>query len=151
MWPKTETMFSKACEYAIRASIYIARQSMTDKRASLVDISQEIASPVSFTSKILQQLVKADIIYSIRGQNGGFGIDAAMRSSNTIANIVTAIDGDAIFIDCGLGLKACSSTQPCPIHLKFIGIRNELKLVLDNTFIEEVASGLKDGETYLKR
>ncbi len=144
-------MFSKACEYAIRASIYIARQSMTDKRASLIDISQEIASPVSFTSKILQQLVKAGIIYSIRGQNGGFGIDAAARSTKTIANIVTAIDGDAIFIDCGLGLKECSSTQPCPIHQKFIGIRNELKLVLDSTSIEEVASGLKDGETYLKR
>ncbi|MBK6345057.1 MAG: Rrf2 family transcriptional regulator [Bacteroidales bacterium] len=144
-------MFSKACEYAIRATIYIARQSMEGLRASLADISREIDSPIAFTSKILQQLVKAEIIYSTRGQTGGFYIESAMMESITIAGIVTAIDGDAIYTDCGLGLKECSGAEPCPVHEKFAEIRESLKNVLESTNIASLASGLKNGVTCLKR
>lgn len=144
-------MFSKACEYAIRATVHIARQSLNDERASLLDISHEIDSPVAFTAKILQKLVRAGIIISTRGKNGGFYISAHDMIHKSIAEIVTAIDGESVFIDCGLGLKECSSTQPCPIHHRFLAIRSELKQVLNNTLILEIASGLKDGNTFLKR
>ena len=46
-------MFSKTCEYAIRASIFIATQSFHDKRVTVKDISEKIDSPQSFTAKIL--------------------------------------------------------------------------------------------------
>jgi len=120
-------------------------------RASLIDIAREIDSPVAFTSKILQQLVKAGIIYSTRGQMGGFGIGEQEMHNKTIAEIVSAIDGDSIYVNCGLGLKECSGAQPCPVHLKFIAIRENLKQALESTTIEELASGLKNGHTYLKR
>ena len=67
-------IFSKACEYGIRASIYIAQQSLNDERASLKDISREIGSPEAFTAKILQTLVKNKIIDSIKGSHGGFEV-----------------------------------------------------------------------------
>ena len=144
-------MFSKASEYAIRASIYIARQSLEGLRASLTGIAQEIGSPTAFTSKILQQLVKAGIIYSTRGQTGGFGIDPTVMRNSTIGDIVSAIEGDAIYTSCGLGLTECSPDKPCPVHEKFVSIREDLKKVLETTTIEELAMGLKDGLTYLKR
>ena len=50
-------MFSKACEYGIRASIYIASQTQIGNRVSLVDVVKKIESPEAFTSKILQKLV----------------------------------------------------------------------------------------------
>lgn len=144
-------MFSKACEYAIRATIYIARQSREGLRASLVDISHEIDSPVAFTSKILQQLVKAGIIFSTRGQTGGFYMEASKIESKSVAEIVSAIDGDAIYTHCGLGLKECSGTEPCPVHKKFVEIRENLRSVLESTTISDMASSLKNGLTYLKR
>lgn len=55
-------MFSKACEYAIRATIYIAVQSNQDNRVGLKDISKEIDSPEAFTAKILQQLSKMRLL-----------------------------------------------------------------------------------------
>jgi len=144
-------MFSKACEYAIRATVHLARKSMEGQRASMIDIANEIDSPVAFTSKILQQLVKANIIYSTRGQKGGFGIDASGMMTRTIADIVSAIDGTAIFENCGLGLKECSGIQPCPVHVEFAKIREDLRNVLENTTIASMAANLNDGLTYLKR
>ena len=37
-------MFSKACEYGIRAVVYIAEQSQNDTRVSLKDIARQIDS-----------------------------------------------------------------------------------------------------------
>ena len=51
-------MFSKACEYGIRASIYIAQQSLLDRKVSLKEISEAIESPTAYTSKILQKLTR---------------------------------------------------------------------------------------------
>lgn len=43
--------FLKACEYGIRASIYIASQTQIGNRVSLVDVVKKIESPEAFTSK----------------------------------------------------------------------------------------------------
>jgi Rrf2 family protein len=68
-------MFSKTCEYAIRASIFIAAQSQKGERVSIQDVSSKIESPEAFTSKILQKLVKIGVIQSLKGPGGGFYIE----------------------------------------------------------------------------
>ena len=60
-------MFSKACEYGIRASIYIAQQSLLDRKVSLKEISEAIESPTAYTSKILQKLSRNIIINADKG------------------------------------------------------------------------------------
>ena len=60
-------MFSKACEYGIKASIFIAINSYEGKRVSPKEIAKEIDSPEAFTAKILQALVKNNVITCIYG------------------------------------------------------------------------------------
>ncbi len=144
-------MFSKACEYAIKASIYVAAQSLQDKRATLKDIAAEIDSPVAFTAKILGQLVKDNIMQSTMGPKGGFQIEKSRLDTIRLAEIVQAIDGDAIFTQCGLGLKQCNAKKPCPVHDKFSVIREDLRQVVGNINLFELASGLYVGLTYIKR
>ena len=67
-------MFSKACEYGIKATIFIAIKSCEDKRVNTKEISQEINSPAAFTAKILQALVRHKVIDSVKGPHGGFQI-----------------------------------------------------------------------------
>ena len=67
-------MFSKACEYGIRASIYIAEQSLLDRKVSLIEVASAIESPTAYTSKILQLLSRNFIINSDKGPTGGFSI-----------------------------------------------------------------------------
>lgn len=142
-------MFSKTCEYAIRASIFIATQSYQNKRVTIKEIAEKINSPKSFTAKILQILAKNNIIHSIQGIGGGFEIPRDTANQITLAQIVTAIDGDSIFTSCGLGINHCSEDHPCPLYSKFKGIRDELAFMLKNTNLEEMALDIKSGESFL--
>ena len=144
-------MFSKACEYGIRAAIFIAAKSLEGQRVSLKEIAREIDSPEAFTAKILQLLVKNKLISSIKGPHGGFQIEKGQIDTIRLSEVVSAIDGDQIYRGCGLGLKECNADMPCPVHNKFIKIRDELKKMLTTTSIYELASGLDIGLTYLKR
>jgi Rrf2 family protein len=143
-------MFSKACEYGIKASIFIAINSYESKLVSPKEIAKEIDSPQAFTAKILQALVKHDIVNSIKGAYGGFEIDKNKIAKVTLAQIVNAIDGDAIYNGCGLGLHKCDEAHPCPVHDKFKSVREELKFMLENTSLEELALNIKSGASFLK-
>lgn len=143
-------MFSKACEYGIRASIFIAKNSLEGNRVSPKEISEEIDSPQAFTAKILQALVANKIIKSVRGAYGGFEIDKNDLPFINLSQIVEAIDGNAIYSGCGLGLHKCNENHPCPVHDKFKGIRDGLKYMLETTSLEELALDIKSGSTFLK-
>lgn len=144
-------MFSKACEYGIKAMIYIATQSMMDTRIKIGDISENVGSPEAFTAKILGALVKQNIVRSHTGPNGGFYIDKRRMKEINVSEIVSAIDGDSIYNGCGLGLSECSNTQPCPMHHKFVKVRAQLKTMLETTTVYDLAMGLKSGKTILIR
>ena len=143
-------MFSKACEYGIKAAIFIATKSYEGKRVSPKEISAEIDSPQAFTAKILQALVKHNIINSVQGAYGGFEIDKKNISNLKLSQIVNAIDGDSIYSGCGLGLEKCDENHPCPVHDKFKGVRDELKHMLEETNLEELALNIKSGASFLK-
>jgi len=144
-------MFSKACEYGIKATTYIALQSLDNRRVSLKSISGEIDSPIAFTAKILQILSRNCIIESSKGPAGGFQIDRNKMDEIKLSHIVSAIDGDAVYRGCGLGLPECNDNRPCPVHDQFVKIRNELKKMLERTSIYQLTEGLEVGLTYLKR
>ncbi|HZJ21307.1 MAG TPA: Rrf2 family transcriptional regulator [Pricia sp.] len=144
-------MFSKACEYGIKATIYIAMQSLQGRRVSLKEIVEKVDSPTAFTAKILHQLAKNDILDSTKGPAGGFQIQKERIDNIKLAHIVFAIDGESIYEGCGLGLDKCNANKPCPVHDKFVVIRDELKQMLQNTSLFELATGLEVGLTYLKR
>ncbi len=143
-------MFSKTCEYGIRAAIFIAAESYQDKRVGLKEIAQKIDSPEAFTAKILQILARNQIVHSIKGVGGGFEILKETMKQIKLTQIVKAIDGDVVFTGCGLGLTKCSDDHPCPAHFKFETIRTELALMLENTNLEELALGVVSGETFLR-
>ncbi len=143
-------IFSKACEYGIRATIYVAAQSLEENRPNLKDISAEIESPEAFTAKVLQMLVKHNIINSIKGAMGGFEIDKKQLNKIRLEDIVIAIDGGFSDKICVLGLKTCSQKHPCPVHDKYKYIKSDLISMLQNTSLQEMTSGLKEGLTCLK-
>lgn len=144
-------MFSKACEYGIKATLFISMKSLNDERVSLKDIAHGIASPEAYTAKILQQLARDGVVDSLKGPTGGFKIARERIDEIKLIDIVNSLDGDAVFEGCGLGLKKCNAEMPCPVHDKFKAIRDDLKRMLSDTSIYELATGLEVGLTFLKR
>ena len=143
-------MFSKACEYAIKASIYIARQSLQQKRVNVKEVSQSIDAPVAFTAKILQVLCRENILQSVRGQQGGFVFDEIKQKEVKIFDLVRIFDGDGLFTQCGLGLHKCSSENPCPVHDDFKMVREKLLEMTQKHSLYDLALKTESGLAWLK-
>jgi Rrf2 family transcriptional regulator, iron-sulfur cluster assembly transcription factor len=144
-------MFSKACEYAIRATLLLASHSMEGRRASVKEIAEATGSPLAFTAKVLQQLNRGGIVQSVQGKRGGFEISQDRMKEIRLSHIVALIDGDSLFTGCVLGLPTCNEQKPCPLHDRFAIVRNELSSMLESTSILDLALGLNNGLTFLKR
>lgn len=145
-------MFSKACEYGIKATLYIAEQALnSEKKTGVKDIAKAIDSPEAFTAKIMQILSKNKIVNSSKGPSGGFYIPKKNLEKIKLSVIVKAIDGDQIYVGCGLGLSQCNAEKPCPVHDQFKVVRDELANMLTKTSLLELATGLDSGLTFLKR
>ncbi len=144
-------MFSKTCEYGIKAVLYIASQSLENKRVKIGDIVQNIDSPEAFTSKILGVLSKNEIVYSQTGPNGGYEITKERIRTITIADIIKAIEGNDFFEGCVLGLSHCNPKDPCPMHNTVDSLRNKMKHELQGTTIYDLAKGIEKKETTLSR
>ncbi|WP_183556763.1 RrF2 family transcriptional regulator [Mucilaginibacter sp. SP1R1] len=143
-------MFSKTCEYAMRAVFFIAHKTTAGTRVGIKEISNGIDSPEPFLAKILQDLSRRGIIQSAKGPNGGFFVDGATLN-RPLSDIVEVVDGDGIFTGCGLGLKQCSETNPCPLHHEFKAIRNQLSAMLHDVTIGEFNEDLISGAAVLKK
>lgn len=143
-------MLSKACQYAIKASIFIAQQSLEGQTVSVKDIASAISAPEAFTAKILQQLSKADLLQSIRGKQGGFMVTKEHLSKVRIFDIINVIDGNSLFVSCGLGLKECSNENPCPVHEEFKSVRAGIIKMSQKYVLSEIAHKTRLGIFRLK-
>lgn len=130
--------------------IYIAQKSKDGSRVGIKEIALGIDSPEHFIAKILQDLGKRGLVQSAKGPNGGFYHDSQTLGCS-LANVVRAIDGDKLFTGCGLGLKECSESHPCPIHHQFKKVRNEMTEILENAKMGELSEGLEKKLAFLKK
>jgi DNA-binding IscR family transcriptional regulator len=62
-------VFSNTCQYSIKACIVLATER---RRIGIKDISEKIGTQTAFTSEILQQLTKKEVISSGKGKGGRF-------------------------------------------------------------------------------
>ena len=150
MCSNTVFMFSKTCEYAIRAMIFIAQKSSDGSKVGIKEIAAGIDSPEHFIAKILQDLSREGLVLSQKGPSGGFFLDKNSLKAS-LADVVKAVDGDKIFTGCGLGLKQCSETRPCPLHNDFKKIRADIYKTLESTKVGEFNEQLEASLVYLKR
>ena len=143
-------VFSKTCEYAMRAVFFIAHKTAPGGRVGIKEIANGIDSPEHFLAKILQDLSRRGIVRSAKGPNGGFYLDESALK-RPLSDIVEAVDGKNIFLGCGLGIKQCSEINPCPLHHEFKAIRNQIHHMMYKTTIGEFNEDLDLGITALKK
>ena len=142
-------MLSKSCIYALRSIIYIGHHGTFKHKLGIKEIANELDLPVHFLSKILQRLVKQDIVQSLKGPNGGFYLNEKSKEASLL-NIIEVIDGLAFFTSCGLGLKECTETHPCPLHNDFKVYRDGLYFMFSEKKISDLILKIEDGEAYIR-
>ena len=136
-------MFSKATEYALRATIYIAQNSSEERKVGIQAIAEAIDSPQSFTAKILQLLTRDNkIIRSVPGPHGGFYITEKAKTLPA-RFILKAMGEEEALEKCVLGLNQCSEKSPCPMHSRYKFIKQQLKELFESKTIQDLADELK--------
>ena len=143
-------MFSKACEYAIRALLFVAQKSEGGAKVGIKEIAKGIDSPEHFIAKILQDLSRKGLVQSQKGPSGGFYLDGTSLNAS-LADVVRTIDGDGLFSGCALGVKQCSEVKPCPLHHEFKKIRQDLFTMLQSARLGEFNEQLEKNKLFLKR
>lgn len=128
-------IFSKACEYGIQATLYIATQ--PDRRVGIKEIASELSIPVHFLAKILQSLSEEGVLTSFKGVHGGFTLQRAPERIRLI-DVVEAIDGLAFFDSCVLGFPGCGTGKPCPVHDRWGEVRDTIREMLSSDSLADV-------------
>ncbi len=141
-------MLSHTCKTAIKAVIYLASKFELGEKAGMKEIAEFIDASEHTVGKILQTLVKENIINSAKGPAGGFYITPKQKNQ-PIINVINAIEGKEVFNECGLGLSKCSASHPCPMHDDYKKIRDQFKLMCRQKRISDVCETVNDGLAYL--
>jgi Rrf2 family transcriptional regulator, iron-sulfur cluster assembly transcription factor len=129
-------LLSKTCDYGIRAALYVAGQKEREF-VPIREISDGLQISFHFLTKILQILTNCGVLKSYRGPNGGVTL-ATPPEAVSIMQIILAIDGNALFKDCVLGLADCGDHQPCPMHHFWQEERSRISDLFSSTSLADI-------------
>ena len=104
-------MLPKTAEYALRATVWLAR--VPEKAESADQLAQSICVPRRYLHKVLQELVKAGLVRSQSGPGGGYRLDRDVEEI-TILDVINAVGQIERIRSCPLNLE--SHTSLCPLH-----------------------------------
>lgn len=104
-------MLSKTAEYALRTVACLAGD--VDQAESADQLAEQTKVPRRYLHKVLQDLVRAELVRSRSGPGGGYALDRPVDKI-TILDVINAVDPLERIRHCPLGLP--SHTSLCPLH-----------------------------------
>jgi len=140
-------MITKKSKYAIKALLYLAKQS--DKEPVLIEkISTDEHIPKKFLEAILLDLRKAGYLGSRKGKGGGYYLIKSPDQIN-MADVMRLFDGAIALVPCVAHkyyepCEECIDEITCPIREVFRVIREQTVATLkDNSFTELITKEKK--------
>jgi Rrf2 family protein len=128
-------VLSNSSQYAIRILAYMADQK-DSQLINATELAEILYIPYKFLTKIMTELVKIDLVESIRGREGGFKLNK--KSSDIMISDILDLFNDSIKDEqCVLGIGFCNGMCKCALHDQWM----EPKLLLQKMFRE---SSLED-------
>ncbi len=141
-------LLSRSAKYGLQSVLYLAIKQQEEQRFRVTTIASDLDIPEHFLGKILQKLVKKDILNSAKGPNGGFFLKESSLDLPVIS-IIEAIDGLDAFYNCGIGINQCDEEHPCPIHKDYKPLREGFKQILSSKTIRDYKIDIKEGKSFL--
>ncbi|MFC2139110.1 RrF2 family transcriptional regulator [Bacteroidota bacterium] len=126
---------AKSVEYAILGLKYIAENSH-DKVVSTAEMSQELDMPYNLLAKIMQKLVKNNIIASVQGTKGGYSL---IRNPEDISlySVISALDQNIEIADC-FSSNDCKRNGNCCLENPLSNIQDKIIDLFSNTTLKEI-------------
>ncbi|MCH7938765.1 MAG: Rrf2 family transcriptional regulator [Candidatus Marinimicrobia bacterium] len=140
-------LLSKTSEYAIRLVLCLSRHP-GGEYIPIKKIADQSGISYFQLGKVAQRLIKAHILDSYTGPNGGVAL-ARQPSEIRLYDIVSAIEGPDLFDRCVLGLEGCGEANHCPIHNYWKNIKGSIMTLFREKSLDEFAD-LETGDTLLE-
>lgn len=92
--------YSQATNYALHSMLYLAA-SDAGQAVGVQQLAEQLGVSPTYLSKILTKLVKAGLVESASGMNGGYRL-RGHKESISLLTIIQAIEGSASLFNCSL-------------------------------------------------
>ncbi len=128
---------SKSSQYAIRILSYMANHKDC-KVMTAAELSEQLDIPYKFLTKIMTDIVKAQLVISIRGRDGGYTF--AKKPSEILVNDILEIFHDAIQNEqCVLGIGFCNGVTKCALHDQWMEPKMLMQKMFKESTLESIA------------
>jgi len=127
---------TKKADYGLMAMKHLAEHGH-GTACSAKDVAESYGIPADALAKILQRLVKAGLLVSQHGINGGYTL---ARSAETISafEVIRAIDGPLFITSCITVRGECGQSDRCTIREPLRRVNDSIEQVLKNISISEM-------------
>src|ERR1700730_1487879 len=126
-------------DYAVRAIVELAGSSK-DAPRKVDDVAKAQGIPCSFLENILTQLRSSGIVRSQRGPEGGYWLAQPPEELN-LAQVIRAVEGPLVGVRGQRPEEVSYSGKAESLQQVWIALRANLRKVLENVTVEQVASG----------
>lgn len=137
-------ILSRTSQYAVQALIYIATQPPGVPVLNK-DIAERLNVPTAYLAKILQNLSKGGLLYSFRGRLGGFCLREGAEQTS-LMQLLLLTEGPGFTQSCVLGLKKCSDETACPMHFRWLPVKEKALEMLNEMTLEKLAHAVQTGK-----
>jgi len=134
-WAYCMLKISKLADYATVIMQWLSTHD--DDRFSAAMVSERIGIAVPTVSKVLKLLSDAGLVVATRGAQGGYVLSRPARAVS-IAEIITAIDGQLAMTECSVENHACRRDQCCDMRSNWRYINNVVFDVLSRLTLHDM-------------
>lgn len=128
---------TRAADYAVRVMIHMAGLA-PGTRTSRTELANAAGCPEQFLSKVLQDLTRAGLVVSHRGNTGGFELPP-IHSRASLLEVIEAVEGPVRLNLCLAGDDSCERQGWCAAHGVWARAQEAMTAVLRNTSISDLA------------
>ena len=136
--------FSKTTGYGIRALAYLAKQP-EPRLCGLHEIAESEKIPSVYLRKVLGELRRHRLLYSVKGIRGGYKL-ARNPETITLWEVFGILDPDPYFDQCILGHSICEDCSSCVLHEDWKVLREEFVKLLQSKTIAQIAGRESEDE-----
>jgi Rrf2 family protein len=129
-------VLSITAQYALRAVVYLAGCG-DGSPVNAADLAEAAEVPPNYMGKILNQLVRAGILRSVRGKKGGFEL-AVPAEKISLYKVASHFDDLGLEDKCLFGRLECSDQSPCPAHERWGIVAAQILEFFNSTTIADV-------------
>jgi Rrf2 family protein len=131
---------SKKADYALLAIRHLAAHA-EDGAVSARELAETYDIPPELLAKVLQTLVRANLLESRQGIRGGYGL-ARSAASMSVADVIHAVDGPLTVTACSEVDHSCDQYSKCNIRDPLWRIKDRIVMALAATSVAELAADI---------